>query len=211
MIETIAQTAQRQWVLASSSAPRKKVLSRLGIPFTVDAPNIDETALPNEAVPDLVIRLAVAKARVVAEHHDNAWIIGCDQVAMHAGKAIGKPHTHARAVETLTRFSGNTVTFMSGLCLFDSHNQTYQTERTDTIVTFRPLSAAQIEAYLKLDHPYQCAGAIKAEQLGIALTTRIESPDPSAMIGLSLTALTTLFGQVGVDVIRTATYYQNQP
>ena len=190
----------RQLVLASTSRYRKMLLDRLGLPFLVVAPGTDETSLRDEAPAATAFRLAEAKARSVAGAHPDAVIIGSDQVADCDGRPIGKPGTHERAVAQLTELSGQTVVFHTGLCVLDAASGQCQTALVDVRSTFRFLSADEIESYLRSERPYDCAGSVRSEALGIALFERIESDDPTALIGLPLIQLTSMLRAAGIGV-----------
>jgi len=190
----------RALVLASTSRYRKMLLERLGIPFAAVAPGTDESPLANELPAATAFRLAEAKARSVAGLHRDALIIGSDQVADCGGRAVGKPGTHERAVAQLTELSGQTVVFHTGVCLLDAASGQCQTALVDVRSTFRFLSADDIEAYLRREHPYDCTGSVRSEALGISLFESIESDDPTALIGLPLIRLTTMLRAAGVAV-----------
>jgi len=198
---TSAEHVRRPLVLASTSKYRRALLERLGLPFTVAAPDTDESALPGEMPAATAIRLAEAKARAVAAGHRGALIIGSDQVADCDGEAVGKPGDHAAAAAQLARLSGRTVTFHTGLALLDAGTGACQTALVDVRSTFRHLTAEEIEAYLSREHPYDCAGAVKSEALGIALFEAIESDDPTALVGLPLIRLTTMLRAAGMSVL----------
>jgi 7-methyl-GTP pyrophosphatase len=188
-------------VLASSSAFRRSLLARLGLPFESIAPEVDETAKPGEAPRELVQRLAIAKARAVAPLRPGALIIGSDQVAVHAGAITGKPRDHADAVAQLRAASGNTVTLYTGLALLNAATGNLQTDMIPFGVRFRTLTGAQIENYLRKEQPYDCAGSVKSEGLGIALLERFEGDDPNALIGLPLIRLVRMLEREGVAII----------
>jgi len=192
---------RRELVLASTSRYRKMLLDRLGLPFLTVAPGTDETALPGEAPAATAFRLAEAKARSVAGAYPEALIIGSDQVADCDGRPIGKPGTHERAVAQLTELSGQTVIFHTGLCLLDTASGQCQTALVDVRSTFRFLAPEEIESYLRSERPYDCAGSVRSEALGIALFERIESDDPTALIGLPLIQLTSMLRTAGVAVL----------
>lgn len=191
----------QQLVLASTSPYRKELLQRLGLKFTITAPNVDETRQPGEAPEHLVRRLAEEKARAVAERFPGALIIGSDQVAVIGAEILTKPGTHENAVGQLQRCSGQSVTFLNGLCLLNTRSEIAQTEVVPFRVHFRSLSAAQIENYLRREQPYNCAGSFKSEGLGIALFERLEGEDPAALIGLPLIRLTRMLEAEGMRVI----------
>lgn len=188
-------------ILASTSPYRRALLERLAIPFTAVAPGTDETALPAERPRATALRLAEAKARSVAAAHPDALIIGSDQVADSDGHAIGKPDDHRGAVAMLTALSGRTVVFHTGLALLDSASGRCATAMVDVRSTFRRLSAREIELYLAREAPYDCAGAVKSEGLGIALFESIESDDPTALIGLPLIRLVSMLRDAGVAIL----------
>ncbi|MDH5536130.1 MAG: Maf family nucleotide pyrophosphatase [Betaproteobacteria bacterium] len=190
-----------QLVLASTSAYRRALLERLGLGFEVAAPGVDETPLPREAPERTALRLAEAKARAVTIRHPAALIIGSDQLAVLGGEALGKPGTHAAAVEQLRRIRGREVVFHTALCLFDAASGEVQLDNVPTTVVLRKLTDAQIERYLALERPYDCAGSARIEGLGIALVERVASEDPSALIGLPLIALTTMLKNRGVEIV----------
>lgn len=193
----------RRLVLASTSPYRKALLHRLGLPFETASPTTDETPLAGETSEHLVRRLAEAKARAVAERFPDALIIGSDQVAVLEGVILGKPGNHDTALAQLRAASGKRVSFLTGLCLVNAGTGRAQTEVVTFDVVFRKLSAAQIEAYLRKETPYDCAGSFKSEGLGIALFERLEGDDPNALIGLPLIRLIAMLDAEGIDVLRT--------
>jgi len=191
----------RALVLGSTSRYRSALLERLGLPFTVDPPNVDEAAMPRETPAQTALRLAEAKARAVAARHADALVIGSDQVADCAGRAVGKPGTRDAAVAQLQALSGQTVVFHTGLALVDAASGRCRTALVDVASTFRFLTPAEIGAYLDRETPFDCAGSVKSEGLGIALFDRIASDDPTALIGLPLIALCRLLREEGVDIL----------
>lgn len=191
----------RPLVLSSTSPYRRTLLERLGIPFTTIAPIADESALPGETPSQTALRLAEAKARSVAAAHRGSLIIGSDQVADCDGQPVGKPADNERARTMLVRLSGRTVIFHTGIALLDTVSGRCATALVDVRSTFRLLSADEIGAYLEREQPYDCAGAVKSEGLGIALFEAIESDDPTALIGLPLITLTSMLRDAGVPVL----------
>jgi septum formation protein len=194
----------RELVLASTSPYRRALLARLGLSFVAVAPSADEAPLPGERPAATALRLAEAKARSVAAEHPAALIIGSDQVADCGGELVGKPGTHERAVAQLTRQSGRTVVFHTGVALFDAATGECRTALVDVRSTFRTLAGVEIEAYLRREQPYDCAGSVKSEALGIALFERIDSDDPTALVGLPLIRLTGMLRAAGVPVLAPA-------
>jgi len=176
-------------VLGSSSPFRKMLLERLMVPFETANPDIDESAKANETPIELVERLAIEKAQAVALQHPNSLIIGSDQVALHGDEVVGKPHTHERAVEQLRSASGKQITLYTGLALLNSATGKIQSEVIPFTVHFKTLSERVIESYLRKEEPYNCAGSVKSEGLGIALMERFDGEDPNALIGLPLIRL----------------------
>jgi septum formation protein len=188
-------------ILASTSAYRRALLERLRLPFKVVAPDVDETPLPGESPMLTALRLAASKAEAVVPAAAGAIIIGSDQVAVLDGQPLGKPGDHAAAVRQLQAMRGQRVVFHTALCLLNAASGRKQVENVPTSVFFRNFSDAQIEHYLRTEQPYDCAGSAKIEGLGIALVERIESDDPSALIGLPLMILVTMLQSEGIEVI----------
>ncbi len=188
-------------VLGSSSPSRKDLLAKLLLPFTCDAADIDETPYPQETAEQLVERLAIAKAQTVAARHPQALIIGSDSVAEFQGAIMGKPLTHEKAVKYLRQVSGGIVTFHTGLCLWDSASGHYEVCVEKYLVKFTELSDAMIENYLCKEQPYQCAGGVKAETIGIALFDYLRGDDFNSLIGLPLIKLSKMLRQFGMPVV----------
>ncbi|PCI53542.1 MAG: septum formation inhibitor Maf [Gammaproteobacteria bacterium] len=188
-------------VLGSTSIFRQTILEKLNLPFQTAKPNIDETALTNETPQALVERLAIEKAKAVAHKFPNALIIGSDQVAVCAGEILGKPHNFNNGVKQLKKFSNKSVTFYTGLCVFDSENDKVISLVEPFIVHFNVLSQDEIESYLKTEQPYNCAGSFKSEALGICLFKKLEGDDPNTLVGLPLIKLVGLLKQHGLNVL----------
>ena len=189
-------------VLASTSRYRRELLQRLRLPFDVQAPEVDETALDGEAPAALALRLALAKAQAVASQRPSAVVIGSDQVCDLDGAAIGKPGSHARATAQLRQLSGRTAVFQTAVAVVRLDTGYAQVLLAPVTVRFRALGDAEIERYLRLEEPYDCAGSAKCETLGIALLEAIESDDPTALIGLPLIQTCALLRAAGVDPLR---------
>ena len=186
-------------ILASTSRYRRELLGRLRIRFDTVAPGVDETPLTGEAPHTLSERLALAKAQAVAALHPDAVVIGSDQVVDLDGQALGKPGTHERAVLQLRAMSGRRIVFHTAVSVVRQSTRYTQTRRVPVTVQFRALRDEEIEAYLRAEQPYDCAGSAKSEALGIALLQAIESTDPSALVGLPLIETCTLLREAGVD------------
>jgi septum formation protein len=187
--------SEKKLILASTSVYRRELLERLRIPFEIISPKVDEAPFPSEDTLNLALRLAKAKAAIVAKDHPDAWVIGSDQVVDLCGAALGKPGNFERAMAQLQLMRGATVTFHTALCLM--HGETETTLSIPTEVTFRKLSDENLEAYLHAEEPYDCAGSAKSEGLGISLLETIKSDDPTALIGLPLIALSGLLRDAG--------------
>jgi septum formation protein len=186
-------------ILASTSRYRRELLQRLRLPFEVVPPGIDEAPLAGEAPAALALRLALVKAQAVAAQATDAVVIGSDQVAELDGRAIGKPGSHARAQEQLTAMSGQRVVFHTAVAVVRRERGFERALLAPVTVRFRVLSAAEIERYLRLDAPYDCAGSAKSEALGVALLESIDSDDPTALIGLPLIRTCALLREAGLD------------
>jgi len=191
----------RPLVLASTSRYRRELLERLGLPFECADPRINEAPLSGETAAATALRLAESKARAVAAHYPQALIVAADQVAFCDGMRLDKPGNHDNAVRQLTAMSGRTASFDTAIVVLDATSGKLGARVVGCRVTFRALSATQIERYLRLEQPYDCAGSAKAEGLGITLIERIETPDPTSLIGLPLIALTELLAHAGFPVL----------
>lgn len=183
-------------VLASTSRYRRELLGRLGLPFDVDRPDVDETPLAGEAPAGTAVRLAEAKARAVAARHPGAWVIGSDQVADLGGLALGKAGGREPALAQLEACSGRRVVFQTALCLL-RHGEPAHAALDRTEVVFRALARDEILRYLDAEQPYDCAGSFKCEGLGISLFDAIHSQDPTALVGLPLIALSRVLREAG--------------
>ncbi|MBV6752029.1 Maf-like protein [Pseudomonas chlororaphis] len=187
-------------LLASSSAYRRELLTRLRLPFTCASPDIDESQRPGEAAIELVKRLAEEKARALAAHHPAHLIIGSDQVAVLDGRILGKPHGFEKAREQLLAASGTRVSFLTGLALFNSQTGACQVDCIPFSVQMRNLTVERIERYLHAEQPYDCAGSFKAEGLGVSLFQSTEGPDATSLIGLPLIRLVDMLLVEGVQI-----------
>lgn len=192
-------------ILASSSPYRRALLERLNYPFTIDAPDIDETPRPGETPSVTAMRLARDKAAVVAARHPGAIVIGSDQVALCDGQQLGKPGSHARALAQLQAMRGRTVDFHTAVCVLDGRGKLIDEADVVTQVRFRDLPDATLNAYLLAEKPYDVAGSAKCEGLGIALLASVRSDDPSALIGLPLIAVSRMLQQAGIDLFAAPT------
>ncbi|QYJ88514.1 Maf family protein [Shewanella halotolerans] len=191
-------------ILASTSVFRQSLLKKLAIAFDTCAPEVDETPIAGESAQQLVTRLALAKAKAGAQGRQSGLIIGSDQVAVVDGEIIGKPLTRANAIAQLERVSGKSITFYTGLALFNVADKTSEVICEPFIVHFRALAAEQIKYYVDTEQPLYCAGSFKSEGLGIALFKRLEGRDPNTLVGLPLIALTQMLLKQGVDILAPA-------
>lgn len=187
-------------VLASTSKYRRELLMRLGVPFHCRSPALDEEAWKDRGLPprELAAQLARAKAHCVARDEPQAIIIGSDQVAACAGQILGKPGCRERAVDQLALLAGRTHELITAVCVW-RHDRSWQ--HTDvTRLTMRPLTPGEIERYVAVDQPWDCAGAYKLEQRGIVLFESIESADHTAITGLPLMAVTSILREIGFAI-----------
>src|SRR5947208_7126728 len=191
----------RRLVLASTSAYRKALLERLARALEVARPQVDGRPPGGEAPADTALRLAALKAQSVRAAYRDALIIGSDQVATSAGRVLGKPGDHLNAARQLRSLSGKSADFHTALALLDAANGRMQTEVVPCRVHFRSFDDARIESYLRREQPFDCAGGAKADGLGIVLIARIETDDPTSLIGLPLIALSAMLERAGAPVI----------
>jgi septum formation protein len=190
-------TPQPPLILASTSPYRRELLERLGLPFAVEAPDVDEAHLAGEPPTERALRLAAAKAEAVAVRHPGSVVIGSDQVAAAGGVILDKPGTAERACRQLKHLAGSQARFHTA-CAVRWHNTGFSVNHLDTVtVAVRDLSAEEISAYVAREQPLNCAGSFKSEGLGIALFSRIESEDPTALVGLPLIWLAGALRQAG--------------
>lgn len=197
-------------ILASSSRYRAELLRRLRVPFEQRAPAVDEARRPGEAAVELALRLAREKAAAVAVSVPRAWVIGSDQVCALNDAVLGKPLSHAAAREQLQALSGRVAVFHTAVCVI-APDGSQQLRNCPTEVEFRRLSPTEIDAYLRLDQPYDCAGSARSEALGPALLERMRSDDPTALIGLPLIALCDMLRRSGYDVLERAQRSAQRP
>jgi len=190
-----------QLVLASTSPYRRDLLARLGVPFQVAAPDVDETPHPGESPDETAQRLSLLKAQAVAEKFPDALIIGSDQVALLEGTQLGKPGSHENAVAQLQSMRGKALEFHTALTLLNARTGSIQTTNVPVRLVMRNYTDAQIESYLRRDQPYNCCGSARSESLGIALIARFETEDPNALVGLPLIKLTEMLANEGLDVL----------
>ncbi|HEY6644918.1 Maf family protein [Povalibacter sp.] len=186
MTRPAATSSATRLVLASTSQYRRQLLERLGIRFTVAAPDADESPLPGETAIDLASRLARSKAEIVAHRHRGSLVVGSDQVALFGKEVIGKPGNPERCVEQLRAFSGQRLTFHTAVHVVNSDTGSNEGHIDVTTVHFRKLTHEEIDRYVARERPVNSAGGFKVEALGITLFDRVESQDPTALIGLPL-------------------------
>ena len=187
-------------VLGSSSPFRKQLLKQLIPDFDTCSPDIDETPHSNETPRQLVTRLALEKARAVAKQYPHALIISSDQISLLNGEINGKPGNFENAFKQLEASSGNSVTFLTSLCLYNGEADEYTVDVDTFVVHFRDLSSDAITRYLEKETPYNCAGSFKSEGLGIALFKKLEGDDPNSLIGLPLIKLVAMLKQNGIHI-----------
>lgn len=191
---------QKKLILGSSSPYRKELLERLGVPFECVSADIDESRHEGETPEALCVRLAREKALKVKSMVGEAIVIGSDQVAVLGERILGKPHTRERAIEQLSSMQGQTVYFLTALCIIGEKGEIFET-MVPTIVTMKKLSVKTIENYLDREQPFNCAGSAKIEKLGIALMKEVRSTDPTALIGLPLIETVNLLAKAGLEII----------
>ena len=191
----------RTLVLASTSSYRKALLARLGLAFEVASPGVDEGVLPAESPAQTALRLSVLKARSQERRFPDALIIGSDQVAAAGEERYGKPGDHEAAVRQLRSLSGKALDFHTAVTLLDARTRQLESRVVACRVFWRPLDERRIEAYLRREQPYDCSASAKAEGLGIALIERIQTDDPSSLIGLPLIALSEMLERAGLPVV----------
>jgi septum formation protein len=192
---------QRALILGSTSQYRKELLSRLRIPFDCVPPEVDETPLVGESPRALALRLALAKAQAVAALHPDAVVIGSDQVADLDGEPLGKPGNFERATAQLKAMRGQTVIFQTALAVVCKATGFEKIDISAVRVVFRDLSDDEIASYLIAEEPYDCAGSAKSEGLGIALLERIDSDDPTALVGLPLIRTARMISAAGIKIL----------
>ncbi len=201
------QAPSRQIVLGSQSPFRRQLLEKLNIPFTTLSPNIDESRQEGESPEALVKRLACEKAKAIYNvmrcnedpQSEQSLIIGSDQVAVFGEQILGKPHTEENAINQLKLFSGNKVSFNTGLALLDTSDHSLQVELDIFHVHFRHLTDDEIKAYIKAEKPLNCAGSFKSEGLGITLFEKLDGDDPNSLIGLPLIRLCRMLTNQGLN------------
>lgn len=176
-------------ILASTSPYRRALLERLHLSFSIRTPRVDETPLVNEKAVDTALRLAREKAESVAKNELDALVIGSDQAASFNHQLLGKPGTHERALEQLKMMRGQTIYFYTAVCLLNTRTREIKLADIPTTVRMRNLSDNELDRYLHIERPYDCAGSAKVEGLGIALMESVNSTDPTALIGLPLITL----------------------
>jgi len=194
-----ANMHSNQIILASSSVYRKSLLERLRFSFETTNPNIDELPQEDETPQSLVKRLSIEKANIVAKRNPDKWIIGSDQVAHQNGRVLGKPGNHSKAFEQLKFCNSKKVEFITGVALINIEQQVNMYSQSSVKVKFLDLSEQQLNNYLKIDKPFDCAGSFKVEAMGISLFEGVECDDPTSLEGLPLITVCKLLRQAGID------------
>jgi septum formation protein len=184
-------------ILASTSPYRRELLARLRLAFQCVAPGVDEAVLPAESPADRAVRLALAKAAAVAARHPGATVIGSDQVGVCKGELLDKPGDAVRARSQLQWLSAAAATFHTAVAVVQGERGNILQFVDTTTVYFRALSDAEIDRYIVIEKPFDCAGGIRCEALGITLFSRMVSEDPTGLIGLPLIALARALRQLG--------------
>ena len=198
---TTLKVQNRSVILGSTSVYRRELLSRLRIPFDVQAPEVDETPIRGESPLQLAQRLALAKAHAVAQKFPESVVIGSDQVADLDGLALGKPGNFDRATAQLRQMRGKTVVFQTAVAVV-CHASGFAAQDCAAVnVVFRDLTDDEITAYLLAETPYDCAGSAKSEGLGIALLASIDNDDPTALVGLPLIRTCNMLRAAGVKLL----------
>lgn len=196
-----ATSLKPEIILASSSPFRKSLLQRLHLDFECYSPDIDESRYPEEKAAAYVCRLARQKAEIVGKRFPKAVVIGSDQCAIINGEILGKPGSHENAMQQLKNAQGKTVVFHTGVCVLSSKNGFCEVDNIPYEVDFRRLDDSQLEHYLQVEQPYQCAGSFKSEGYGVCLFNQMRGEDPTALIGLPLIRLVQMLENSGVDVV----------
>lgn len=189
-------------VLASSSPYRRELLQRFGLPFTVDAPDIDESPLADETPRQMVLRLALGKARAVAARHGSALVVGSDQAAAFAGRVLGKPGSAQKAAEALLGFGGHSVEFLTSVVVLRAADGHWLGHVDTTTARFRHATRQEVERYVAVDQPLDCAGSIRFEGCGTLLLDGVDTEDPTAGIGLPLIKLGAMLREMGINPLR---------
>ncbi len=188
-------------ILASSSPFRRELLSRLQLPFESISPDVDESQGDGEDAVAYVERLADAKAHSIAVDHPQAVVIGSDQCSYLDGQILGKPGSHEKALIQLQQARGREVVFYTGLSVQHQASGFHAVDHAEFRVGFRDLSDQQLDHYLKVEQPYDCAGSFKSEAYGITLFSHMSGDDPTTLVGLPLIKLTRMLEQAGVQVL----------
>lgn len=188
-------------ILASSSPFRKSLLQRLHLDFECYSPNIDESLYPAEKAEAYVCRLARQKAEAAGKQFPQALVIGSDQCAIIDGEILSKPGSYQNALRQLRNAQGKTVVFHTGVCVLSRDNEFCEVDDIQYEVDFRHLEDSQLEHYLHVEQPYQCAGSFKSEGYGVCLFNQMRGDDPTALIGLPLIRLVQMLENAGVDVV----------
>lgn len=187
-------------ILASTSAYRRELLARLLVPFGCVAPGIDEAPLAAESHPDRAVRLAFAKAAAVATRYPGSTVIGSDQIGVCKGEPLEKPGDAARARVQLQWLSAAAATFHTAVAVLPAERGNSLQFVDTTTVYFRALSDAEIDRYIAVEQPFDCAGGFRCEGLGISLFSRVVSEDPTGLIGLPLIAVARSLRQLGYEL-----------
>lgn len=193
--------AANEVVLASSSPYRRQLLARILSRFECERPDADETPLDGEAPAELSLRLARCKAAAVAARHPQATVIGSDQVAVLEGGLCGKPGSRDAAVTQLLAARGLPMRFLTSVCVLHGPDADERIHTDITEVRFRQFDRALAQRCVDHDRSWDCAGGFKAEGAGVLLFERIDSQDPTGLVGLPLIWLAGVLEDLGVPLL----------
>jgi len=185
-------------ILASGSTTRRALLDRLKLPYRADPADVDETIAPDEAPEDACLRLARLKAEAVAERHPGAVVLGSDQLLAWDGGILGKPGDAAGARRQLAKIAGQPIRFHVALSIVADDGRRLDWQET-VEARMRPLSGDEIDRYVAMEQPFDCAGSMRSEGLGVCLVEHMDSRDPTAILGLPLIATARLLREAGLD------------
>jgi septum formation protein len=186
-------------ILASASPRRRQLLAQLALPFTVMPANLDERQLANESPQPYVMRMAESKAAHLAQQYPDAFVLGADTVVVLDNDVLGKPADMTEARQMLRRLSGRQHTVITGLALLQQRQQLKRLDTVSTLVRFRPLLPADIEAYVATGEPLDKAGAYAIQGGAAAFVIALHGCYTN-VVGLPLRRTAALLRSAGLDV-----------